>query len=241
MASVVIALATRDFDPTEAAVPWRCLVAAGHDVVFATADGAPGACDPDMLTGVLFGQVKAMPADAASYQEMAASPAFATPILFQDIDPAHHDLLVLPGGHASGMRQYLEDAELQQAVVRFFDRDAPVGAICHGSVVLARSVRDDGTSVVTGRRLTGLPKRFEVGAWLLTKPYMGDYFRTYPEWVEDEVRRAIGPDGTWEPGPFLPIHGKGFTVKDGALITARWPGDAQAFADALVAHLAGGL
>ena len=239
IATVVIALATNDFDPTEAAAPWAALTQAGHTVVFATADGAPGACDPNMLTGVLLGQVKAEPRHAAAYARMAATEAFAHPLRFADISPRDHDLLILPGGHARGMRQYLEDATLQEAVVRFFRDDAPVGAICHGTVVLARSIDPEtDVSVVAGRTLTGLPKRFEKGAWLATRATRGDYFRTYPEWVQDEVGAAIGADGEWKPGPLLPVPGKGFVVHDGNLITARWPGDADRFAAALVDLLA---
>jgi len=208
-------------------------------VAFATSDGTAGACDPDMLSGVLLGQVKALPKHAEAYRRMTETEAFRNPLRYSDIQPETFDLLVLPGGHAEGMRQYLEDATLQEAVVDFFRADAPVGAICHGTVVLARSIDPDtGNSVVHGRKLTGLPKRFEKGAWLATKATRGDYFRTYPEWVQDEVRRSIGPDGEWKPGPLLPVHSKDFVVEDGNLVTARWPGDAERFGASLVELLA---
>src|SRR6516165_5940832 len=36
----------------------------------------------------------------------------------------------------------------------------------------------------------------ELTAWTLTRLYLGDYFRTYPETVEDEVRAALSaPEG----------------------------------------------
>jgi len=237
---VVIALSTADFDPTEAAVPWAVLTAAGHEVVFATANGEPGACDPEMLSGVLFGQIKATPENAAHYAAMASCEAFARPVRFVDISPEAHALLVLPGGHAQGMRQYLEDADLQRAVAAFLAQDAPLGSICHGAVVLARATAEDGTPAIAGRRITGLPRTMEAGAWLLTCTYLGSYFRTYPEWVQAEVQRSLGPDGSFEVGPLVPSYGNPFVVRDGNLVTARWPGDAQAFADALVALLAEG-
>ncbi len=235
---VVIALATADFDPTEVAVPWSVLSGAGHDVQFATADGAPGGCDPAMLEGVFFGQIGATRANVALYREMEQSPVFKAPIPFGQIDVHQHDLLVLPGGHAKGMRQYLEDPVLQARVAAFLAADRPLGSICHGAVVLARSTAADGTPAIAGRRLTGLPKSMEMGAWLLTCTYMGGYFRTYPEWVQDEVQRALG-DGTFETGPLVPSYGNPFTVRDRNLVTARWPGDAQAFAEALLDLLAG--
>lgn len=204
-------------------------------MAFATSDGSTGACDPDMLSGVLLGTVKALPEHAAAYRRMIRTKAFQDPLGYADIEPRSFSLLVLPGGHAAGMRQYLEDRTLQDAVVNFFRADAPVGAICHGTVVLARSIDSTtGKSVINGRTLTGLPKRFEKGAWLATKATRGDYFRTYPEWVQDEVQRSIGPNGEWKPGPLLPMHSKDFVVEDGNLVTARWPGDAERFGASLV-------
>ena len=41
IATVLIPIPSRDFDPTEVAVSWRVLTAQGHRVVFATPDGRP--------------------------------------------------------------------------------------------------------------------------------------------------------------------------------------------------------
>ncbi|MFZ3202882.1 MAG: hypothetical protein WA161_03260, partial [Pseudomonas sp.] len=49
--TVLIALPNRDFDPSEVAVSWQLLHAAGHRVRFATLDGEPAVGDPLMLTG----------------------------------------------------------------------------------------------------------------------------------------------------------------------------------------------
>ncbi|MGB1276773.1 MAG: type 1 glutamine amidotransferase domain-containing protein, partial [Nannocystaceae bacterium] len=49
--NILLPLPARDFDPTEAAVAWRLLVDAGHDIVFATPAGRPAKADPRMLTG----------------------------------------------------------------------------------------------------------------------------------------------------------------------------------------------
>ena len=51
MARVLLPLPARDFDPSEAAVSWRVLVAAGHVVGFVTPDGLPAAADEIMVTG----------------------------------------------------------------------------------------------------------------------------------------------------------------------------------------------
>ena len=51
MATVLMPLPACDFDPTEVAVSWQVLSAAGHDVVFATPSGQPGRADELMVTG----------------------------------------------------------------------------------------------------------------------------------------------------------------------------------------------
>jgi putative intracellular protease/amidase len=235
MATVVLALANKDFDPTEAAVPWKVLIDAGHTVVFATDDGQPGACDADMIEGVLLGAVKATKANAALYDEMTQAAGYATPIGYEDISLEAHDALVLPGGHAPGMRRYLEAEALQAASAAFLEAGKPVAAICHGTIVLARAQGSEGP-ILRGRTMTCLPKTMEWSAWAATKMTRGDYFRTYPEWVQDEVEAAVG--GKVKTGPLVPTYGNPFTVRDGNLLTARWPGDAAAFAAELVAMLA---
>lgn len=237
MATVVLALANADFDPTEAAVPWSVLSRAGHTVRFATDDGEPGACDPEMLRGVLFGAVKATRANAALYAQMTQAHGYDRPLTYGDIDPARHDALVLPGGHASGMRRYLEAEALQRGAAAFLTAGKPVAAICHGTVVLARARGLDGEPVLRGRTMTCLPKTMEWSAWAATKATRGDYFRTYPRWVQAEVADAVGEEGAVLTGPLIPAYSRPFTVRDGNLLTARWPGDAARFADELVAML----
>ena len=76
----------------------------------------------------------------------------------------------------------------------------------------------------------------ELIAWRLTRLYLGDYYRTYPTTVEDEVRSALARPEDFITGP-LPVRrdlaarlGVGFTVRDGEYLSARWPGDAHRFA-----------
>ena len=86
-----------------------------------------------------------------------------------DLDPGGFDGLILPGGHAPGMRQYLGSPVLSEQVGRFWRLNRPVGAICHGVLVLART-RDPATgrSVLANRRTTCLPKYMERSAYLAT-------------------------------------------------------------------------
>jgi hypothetical protein len=55
----------------------------------------------------------------------------------------------------------------------------------------ARSSFRPGKSVLYGKKTTALTKQMELIAWRLTRLYLGDYYRTYPTTVEDEVRSAL--------------------------------------------------
>jgi putative intracellular protease/amidase len=245
MGKVLVPLPDRDFDPTESAVPWKHIVEAGHEVVFATETGATPACDPLLLTGVLFGQLGAKDEAKRLYAEMIASKAFGAPIRWDAVDVASCDALLLPGGHAPGMKQYLASEALHAKASAFAATGKPVAAICHGVLVLARAKdRATGRSALYGRRTTCLPKYMERVAYALTAWKLGAYYRTYPEYVEDEVKGALEDPSHFVRGPVnLTTHGTAaddraaFVVEDGAYVSARWPGDSYLFAKKLVERL----
>jgi protease I len=238
MSRVLIPLPARGFDPTEAAVPWKVLSARGHEVSFATPDGKPASADPIMVTGKGLGLLRhVLRADAngrAAYAEMIASDAFQNPMTYDEATGGAFDALVLPGGHDKCVKPYLESEILQQIATDFMATDKPVGAICHGVLVLARAKAGSGHSVIHGRKVTSLINRLEMTGYHLTRLWMGDYYRTYPEiTTEDEVRAALasredfdaGPGGAKRDSMEAPEHG--FAVRDRNLVTARWPGDAH--------------
>ena len=237
---VLIPLPDRDFDVTEVAVPWRLLRDAGHQVVFATEQaGTLPAADPRLLTGVIFGQLGAAAEARAFYSELTRASEFTSTQGWAGLDPSAFDGLLLPGGHAPGMRQYLGSPVLREQVARFWALGRPVAAICHGVLVLART-RDAATcrSVLADRRTTCLPRYMERAAWLATGWRLGRYYRTYPAYVQDEVEAALDdPASQFQRGPLtLTARGTaiddtaGFTVADRNYLSARWPGDAYLFA-----------
>jgi putative intracellular protease/amidase len=200
---ILAPLPDRDFDTTEVAVPWRLLTDRGHEIVFATQKGGSAPrCDPKLLGGVLFGRLGAEPEPISFYEQLTEDAAFRDPPAWGRIEPAEFDGLLLPGGHAQGMRQYLDDAELQAKVAAFWALGRPVGAICHGVIVLARSIDPaSGRSVIARRRTTCLPKYMERGGFMLTAWRLGRYYRTYPTYVEDEVIAALTDPAGFERGP----------------------------------------
>ena len=239
--TVLIATSTTDFDPTEVAVPWKILHDAGVDVRFATDTGLAGIGDVRMLSGKGFGVLKSVlmaePSARDAYAEMRRDPAFKQPISYDEIQVDDYEGLLLPGGHAKGMIPYLEDRDLRTAIVAFFARDLPVGAICHGVVAACRAVDPaTGRSALYGRKTTALLQRQERLAYNLTRWNLGRYYLTYPETVEAEVTATLKTPDDFKQGPVpvlrdSPNHlSRGFTVRDGNYLSARWPGDAYRFA-----------
>jgi putative intracellular protease/amidase len=237
---ILMPLPDHDFDVTEAAVPWHLLTEAGHEVVVATErQGTTPAADPRLLDGVLFGQLGAEPEPKLFYRRMVADPGFRSAVAWQDLVAADYDGLLLAGGHARGMRQYLGSEVLQRKVAEFWQLGRPVAAICHGPLVLARAQDPaTGRSVLHGRRTTCLPKYLEQSAYLLTAWRLGRYYRTYPAYVEDEITAALAAPSDFQRGPrtlsrrgTATDHDPAFVVEDGNYLSARWPGDAYLFAE----------
>ncbi|MCB0394184.1 MAG: DJ-1/PfpI family protein [Bdellovibrionales bacterium] len=246
---VLIPIPNCDFDPTESGVPWRILKDNGVDIIFATPNGTPGVCDERMLSGKGLGPLSRILAankdGRLAYFEMTSSREFQRPIKWEDINVNDFDGLILPGGHAKGMREYLESSVLQSSVANFFEANFPVGAICHGVVLAARSKRADTKSVLFGKKTTALLKSQELMAWMMTKLWLKDYYRTYPQTVEDEVKSSLQSPDDFVSGP-TPISrdssqnlNPGFALVDDKYVSARWPGDAHAFSYKFLEKLLG--
>lgn len=235
-----------DFDVTETAVPWRLLTRDGHQVVFATERGGRAPAGDALLLDGSLGKLGPAAEPRAFYDEMARSAEFQQPIAWSAIEPERFDGLILAGGHAPGMKQYLGSTELQEKVAAFWRTGRPVGAICHGVIVLARTIDPaTGHSVLRETRTTCLPKYMERGAWLLTRWTRGRYYRTYDVYVEDEVKAALADaKAQFARGP-LTFSRRGsdgddagtFVIEDGRYVSARWPGDAYLFTRRFAARL----
>jgi len=236
-----------DFDPTEAGVSWSVLTSAGHEVVFATPDGNAAVADARMVDGDGLGVLKpVLRADRAgrdAHARMIADPAFVAPLSYAELESVSCDAIVLTGGHASGMKEYLESELLQRLVVSMMTADKPVAAICHGVIVAARSRDSSGRSVLYRRKTTALTKQLELTAWSMTRWWLGDYYRTYPQTVQDEVVSVLASPDDFVCGPPALLRDRpdklerGFVVRDGNYLSARWPGDAHRFAYEFVSLL----
>lgn len=244
--NIIIPIPSHDFDPTEVAVSWSVLRDAGHQIFFATPDGLPGQADPLMLSGEgldawgfipllrklrLIGLLlRAHRPARAAYAELLRDAHFRQPLRYAQLRVNDFDALLLPGGHAQGMKAYLESALLQRFVADFFDaptstgKHKPVAAVCHGVVLAARAISPrSGRSVLHGKQTTALTWKLERSAWLLSvfwaRFWDPLYYRTYSESddeplgyrsVEMEVKRALATPADFRD---VPRGAPGFLLK----------------------------
>ena len=206
----------------------------------------------------------------AAYAAMERDAAFTAPLNWRQARHEDFDGLLLPGGHrARGMREYLESEILQKLVREFFAAGLPVAAICHGVLLAARSRTADGEhSVLFGRRTTALTWALERKGWMAGRIFRfwdPNYYRTYDDGpgkpagymsVQQEVTRALArPEDFLDVPAGAPDYGRktggmmrdswdddraAFVVRDGNYVSARWPGDAHAFAKTFAGLLPGG-
>ncbi|MFI8364259.1 type 1 glutamine amidotransferase domain-containing protein [Streptomyces sp. NPDC085612] len=250
---ILFLLPAGDYDPTEAAVPWAALKDAGFDVRFATPDGKVALADPrltDLGFSWLSPWLMTRRAELAAYRRLTEDPRFLAPVAYEAVDPEDVTGLFIPGGHATGMRTLLEDTTAQRLFAGAFTRGLPVGAVCHGVLLAARATDPaTGRSVLHGRRTTALTSLLELTGWNLTRLWLGRYYRTYRTTVQQEVTAALADPRHFLAGPVLPLRdtaarpGRGFAVRDGNYVSARWPGDchrlAAEYLDLVRTHAAG--
>ena len=225
---ILIPLPDHDFDPSESSFPWKVCTKRGWKVTFATENGDMAACDPRLLKGPILGPLGAGPRGLSNYKKMAASPEFQYPIKYADINADDFDAVSLTGGHAPGMKQYLESEVLQDKMVEFFKQGKVIGSICHGMLVLARAIDPDtGKSVLWDYKVTALTKDLEFSGYALTFWLLGRRYRTYDCYVADEVRGVLKDPKNFKNGPLMIWP---FIIQDRNLVTSRWPLDAPFYA-----------
>lgn len=216
---VLIPLPDHDFDPTESATPWRVCIDRGWKATFSTENGTVAEADPRLLMGFVRGPLGAGPMGLRDYKRMIAAPEYQKPIRYDEINVDDFDALLLTGGHAPGMKQFLESKMLQDKAVKFFKKDKTIGAICHGLLVLARAIDPKtGKSILYDYHTTSLTKLLEIIGFCSTFWLLGRRFRTYDAYVSDEVKSVLKNKSQYSSGliPFSHV------VVDRNLVTSRY-------------------
>jgi protease I len=112
-------------------------------------------------------------------------------IAFADVNPADYAAVVVPGGRAP---EYIRNNEDAKRIVRhFFEKDAPVAALCHGPLILAAA------GVLKGRTTSAYPALqpdvelgggvFEGGAGVVDGNLVsGRAWPDHPEWMREFMK-----------------------------------------------------
>jgi putative intracellular protease/amidase len=231
-AAILMPLPDHDFDPTEAAIPWKACSMQGWKITICTETGKVPFGDLHRLEGPLPGLLSASQNARLAYREMTQDPAYLQPISYEGIDPSHYEALLLPGGDGLRVRQYLDSSILRSKVLQFYEQHKLIGAICHGILVLARTLDSrTGRSVLYGHKITALPKSLDRFGYLVDRWFLRRGYIMYSSCVADEVHKQLEhpDDMSYGTGLFKP-----YAVSDGALITSRWYLDAELFAQRFV-------
>ena len=202
---VLVPLPDRDFDTTEVAVPWRLLTERGHELDVrdrarrhrARVRSAPA------HRGDLRPPGRRARADPLLRARCARRRSSARPIAWEQIDAGDYDGLLLAGGHAPRdapvPRQRGAARGGRCVLARWTGRSARSATAC--SCWPARATPPRAAACCTTARTTCLPKYMERSAFLATAWRLGRYYRTYPEYVEDEVVHALRDPSQFERGP----------------------------------------
>lgn len=120
------------------------------------------------------------------------------------------------------------------------EKKKPVACVCHASLILGQN-SSKGVPIAQGYKVSTVARWMEVIGYYLTKPVYGDYqiSTTWPEYTEDILDRQLGADMV-DSGPFRLVHtlhlssendhSRAHVVLDRNLVSARFYGDAHAFA-----------
>jgi putative intracellular protease/amidase len=266
--TILIPLPDTDVDAGETALPWKIYKQFyGFDVKFSTENGKKAQVDLipldgtglDSIMSVIFRIFPFMHETVIKdyTKEMEQDPSFINPIKWADLDMTKFDAVWIPGGHAQGMRHLLGSTVIQQKMSEFWELKKPVAAVCHGVILLARTIdKNTGKSVLFNRKTTSVSNYMERLAQLVTTWKMGNYYKTYDEMTEDEVKRAVFNAKTvkeandqnmikmlYDAGPMNFSKGsledpfKGFVVEDENYISGRLPADVPLLAHRLAYKL----
>ncbi|KAI2634441.1 class I glutamine amidotransferase-like protein [Xylaria nigripes] len=239
---VIFLMADYGHDPTETAIPWAAFKNAGYEINFATENGKVPRCDKRMLEGLTRKLLGAKKEVVATYRRMQQSEEMLRPQSWSapnfSLDP--YDLVIFPGGHEKNVRQVIESPIVHKIMLDYFPKTKKpgrkvIGAICHGVMVLSESKDANNCSVLYNCVTTALPAKFEQAAYWGTRAFLGDYYKTFgrgSETVQESVSKALENPEQFK----LSLNPAPFVVEDERYnyISARWPGDAELFAEELI-------
>jgi len=199
----------------ETAAPYYVFKGAGFDVVLASIKGGPVPIDAgSMGEGFFTDDAKKFMHDSAAFGALCHS------VALKDVDLASVDCIYLSGGHGTCV-DFVDNADLKNAVEKLYAGGKVVAADCHGPIGLAHCCKPDGSPLVQGMKCTGFTNSEESVVQLTEKvPFL-------IETKFKELGAEFGSAADWNSN----------VAVAGTLITGQNPQSSVACAEAVVAQL----
>ena len=185
----------------EFAAPYYVCGDAGHEITLASPKGGQPPVDPTSA-------LPQMQTDATRRFEAddAAKAALAATVRLSEVDPAQFDAVFYPGGHGP-LWDLVDDPASKQIILDSDAAGRPLGLVCHAPGVLHAVKKQDGTSLIVDRSVTGFTNGEEEAAGLTS---------VVPFLVEDSLTEA---GARYSKG----ADGESYVVTDGTLVTGQNP------------------
>ena len=185
----------------EFAAPYYVFGDAGHEITLASPKGGQPPVDPTSA-------LPQMQTDATRRFEAddAAKAALAATVRLSEVDPAQFDAVFYPGGHGP-LWDLVDDPASKQIILDSDAAGRPLGLVCHAPGVLHAVKKQDGTSLIVDRSVTGFTNGEEEAAGLTS---------VVPFLVEDSLTEA---GARYSKG----ADGESYVVTDGTLVTWQNP------------------
>lgn len=185
----------------EFAAPYYVFGDAGHEITLASPKGGQSPVDPTSA-------LPQMQTDATRRFEAddAAKAALAATVRLSEVDPAQFDAVFYPGGHGP-LWDLVDDPASKQIILDSDAAGRPLGLVCHAPGVLHTVKKQDGTSLIVDRSVTGFTNGEEEAAGLTS---------VVPFLVEDSLTEA---GARYSKG----ADGESYVVTDGTLVTGQNP------------------
>ncbi len=133
----------------ELASPYYEFEAAGYDIVIASPAGGPIPIDSGSLgEGFFTEEAKRFLHDATAVGKLCHS------VSIGDITLDDVDAIFMAGGHGT-CTDFINCPSLKAAIEGMYKDDKVVAAVCHGPICLTDCVKEDGTPLVQGKKVTG--------------------------------------------------------------------------------------
>jgi len=183
------------------AVPYYILKDGGEYITIVSPLGGQIPVDPDSQFSIATSE-----SSTRFQQDPQAMYHLSHSLPFNEVNAEDFDLVFVADGYGS-MWDLVNNKELKQMLENFNRQKKPIGLVGHGVVALVSLTKDNGESLVKGRRLTSFSNSEEESAQLNGEP---DFF----------LQSKLISLGAWySKGPDF----GGYVVADGNIITGQNP------------------